>query len=336
MKGKEMKSKIGLFGLSLLLASAFVGRVCAMDDGCTSPLTETQLSDHWVAAEGVAPDKDAAIDEAIKRAVSMVYGEVMSAEKKLFKHSAEASNGETTTRVHESKLDTSVDVKTAGFVREYRVISVSQVENNRQKAHIHARIINPRAGIDSVILVTKPEATAEMKAELIKVGPKKSISGREIANIVEGALCGALAESWAFRVRTENDVKAAIKSNIESAVLVDANMIPSSELLLAGKMLTTDYILSTRLEKIAYVKKLGQDKVTKKFGQIQSMKVTLSFKLTDIRTGTAVANDTLNLLLGNDEIKAMLIEDEEADLLRATLGGLVEPLSEWIKGHTTK
>lgn len=317
-----------------VLATTFCSQ--AIEDECGSPLTAEQIGDHWIAAEGSAADKDSAIDEAIRRAVSMVYGEIMSAEKKMHKHTKEMSDGETKTRQSESTLDASVDVKTAGFVREYRVISVSPTENNRLTAHVHARIINPRAGIDSVILVTKPEATAEMKAELIKVGPSKTVSGREIANIVEGALCGALAESWAFRVRTEKEVKAAIKNNIQTVVLVGADMVPSSELLLAGKLLTTDYVLSTRLEKIAYSKKLGQDKVTKKFGTMQTMKVGLTFKLTDVRTGTAVANDTLNLSLGNDEIKAMLEEDEDADLLRATLGGLVEPLSEWIKGHTTK
>lgn len=320
----------------LFFAATLAIVASAIDDECGEPLSCDQIADHWVAADGVAPDKDGAIDEAIRRAVSMVYGEIMSAEKKLFKHSAETSDGETKSRVHESSLDSSVNVKTAGYVREYKVVSVSSIENNRQKAHIHARIINPRAGIDSVILVTKPEATIEMKAQMIKVGPKKSISGREIANIVEGGVCGALAESWAFRVRTEKEVKAAVKNNIECAALIDANMVPNSELLQAGKMLTTDYILSTRLEKIAYTKKLDQDKKTKKFGQIQTMKVALSFKLTDVRTGTAVANDTLNLFLENEEIKKMLEDDEDADLLRATLGGLVEPLTEWIKGHTTK
>lgn len=315
---------------------AFAIMAFAIEDNCGEPLSASQRNDHWIAAEGSAVDRDGAIDEAIRRAVSMVYGEIMSAEKKLFKHSSKVSCGEMNVRKQETELSQDIDVKTAGFVREYRVVSVVPIEGNRQVAHIHARIINPRSGVDAVILVTKPETSIQMKTELIKVGPKKTISGNEIANIVEGALCGALAESWAFRVRTEKEVKASVKSNLETAAFVDANMVPNSELLLAGKLLTTDYVLSTRLEKIVYSKKLIQEKTTKKFGPIHSMKVSLCFRLTDVRTGTAVANDTLNLSLGNEEIKSLLEEDEDADLLRATLGGLVEPLSEWIKGRISK
>ncbi len=120
----------------------------------------------------------------------------------------------------------------------------------------------------------------------------------------------------------------------KSTALVGAGMVPSSELLQAGQMLTCDYILSTRLESIRYSKKLGQDKKTKKFGQMYSMKIVLSFRLTNVRTGTTAANDTLTLTLDNDAIKEMLEADEEADLLRGTLSGIVEPLQEWIKENS--
>ncbi len=96
-------------------------------------------------------------------------------------------------------------------------------------------------------------------------------------------------------------------------------------------MLTCDYILSTRLDKISYSSKLGQNKVTKKFGQVKSMKIVLSFRLTNVRTGTTAANDTLTLTLDNDAIDEMLAADEDADLLKGTLSGIVEPLQEWIR-----
>ena len=300
-----MKEKFAL----MFLASAFAVVTYAIDDDCATPLTEAQLADHWVASEAVAVDKDSAIDEALKRAVSMVYGELLSGEKELKKHSGERSvsgpDGDVKIKDSSKTLDSKLKTKTAGFVREYKVISVVPTEGG-QKAHVHARIINPRTGVDAVILVTKPEASVELKSSLIKVGPKKSVSGREICNITEDALCGALSGSRRFKVCTVKDIKAAVANNNLTSALVGAGMVPSSELLHAGQMLTCDYILSTHLEKISYSKKLGQDKATKKFGQIQSMKIVLSFRLTNVRTGTTAANDTLTLTLGNEAIKEML------------------------------
>ena len=316
-----------------VLASA----ACAIDDECATPLTEAQLADHWVASDGVKSDKDSAIDEALKRAVSMVYGELMSGEKNLKTHSAEMSvsgpDGDAKLKRKSTTLDTTTTTKTAGFVREYKVISVVPVKDG-VKAHVHARIISPRAGVDAVILVTRPEASVELKSELIKVGPKKTISGREIAGVTEDALCGALAGSSKFRVCTAKDMKKAIANNNLTTALVGAGMVPSSELLQAGQMLTCDYILSTHLDKISYSSKLGQNKVTKKFGQVKSMKIVLSFRLTNVRTGTAAANDTLTLTLDNEAIDEMLAADEKADLLKGTLAGIVEPLQDWIKENS--
>lgn len=329
-----MKEKIAVCGLLFCLCA---GTTWALDDTCATPLSEAQLADHWVASEGVAPDKDSAIDKAIKRAISMVYGEIMSAETELKKHTKELNasgpDGETNARVSEKDLKTRMDTKTAGFVREYKVISVVPTDSGL-RAHVHARIINPRVGVDGVILVTKPESSISLQSELIKVGPGKTVSGRELGNIAENALCGALADSHRFIPRTVKDIKAAVANNRLTTTLVGAGMVPSSELLQAGKILMCDYILSSRIEEISYSKKLGKDKKTKKFGQIQTMKVKICLKLTDVRAGSTAANDTLTLSLDNEQIKSMQETDEDADLFRGVLGGLVEPLTEWIKAHT--
>lgn len=306
----------------------------AIEDNCDTPLTSVELADHWVVCEGEATTKDAAIDKAIKRGVSMVFGQMISAEDTAVSQSAEASIstsvGSTSVEVSSESMYSMMSTKTSGFAREYKVISVAPKNAELMKAHVHARIVNPRSGVDAVILVTKPEATIELQSELIKVGPQKTVSGREIANIVEDSLCGALTGSRHFKVRTSKEIAATAANNNLTKALVDAGMAPSTELQQIGQILTCDFILSTRLEKIAYSKKLGQDKATKKFGQIQSMKVTLSLQLTDVRTGSSVAKDTVTLSLSNDEIKAMLEQDEDADLLRAVLNCIVKPLRGWI------
>lgn len=322
----------------MFLASVFATAACAIDDECATPLTEAQLADHWVACEGVAADKDSAIDDALRRGVSMVFGQIMSAKTGLSSHygesSAEGPEGRIKTKERDKSLDTSLKTKTAGFVREFKVISISPDRGDSVKAHVHARIVNPRSGVDAVILITKPETSIELKSAIVKVGPKKSISGSEIANVVEGSLCRALSGSSHFKICTMGDIKTTAANNLMTDTLVEAGMAPSSELLQAGKMLTCDYIMSSKLDDVKFTKKIGQDKVTKKFVPIQQMKIVLTVHLTDVRSGTAVANETLTLDLDNDSIKSLLEEDEESDLIRATLDGVIQPLRTWIKHYT--
>ncbi len=324
------------FRISLVAVSVMLmGAVFAIEDKCTTPLSVEQLADHWVACEGSGTSKDKAIDNALKRGISMVYGQVMTAEDQMQSSSSETTVttpvGTASAEVTEESMASAMAKKTAGFVREYKVIYVVPDGADFLKAHVHARIINPRTGVDGVILVAPPNATIELKSDLIKVGPKTTVSGREICNIVEKALCGALAGSKHFRVCTVSDIAATAANNDMTSKLVASGMVPSSELLQAGQMLTADFILTTHLEKISYSKKLGQDKKTKKFGQVHSMKVTLGFQLTNVRTGTTAGSDTVTISLDNSEIKEMLEADEDADLLRGAFAALVKPLRGWIK-----
>ena len=60
------------------------------------------------------------------------------------------------------------------------------------------------------------------------------------------------------------------------------------------------------------------------------MSVRIDVTLVNDRTGQAVKADSITLALDNDEIKELLEEDEEADLLQAVLSKLAEPIEEWI------
>lgn len=317
-------------GVAMLVA-ALTAVGYAMDDECNTPLNKDMIDAHWVACDGFADKKDAAIDNALKQGLAMVCGELISAEDNAQSYFTETTTDGSTSHQSAGQSSSSiVSSKVAGFVREYKVVSVGPAEDGI-KAHVHARIINPREGVDAVILVTKPQATTEIKSAMIKVGPKKSVSGKEICNIVENTLCGAIAASRPFRVCTTKDIKAAVDNNNMTDALVGAGMVPSSELLHAGQLLTCDYILSVTLEKVAYTKKLGQDKINKKFGQIQTMRVTLRLQLTNVRTGTSSANESVTFLLDNATIKNLQSADEDADLLRAALSCIITPLREWIR-----
>lgn len=321
--------------VTVVACAVLAGIVFADEDICSTPLSADQLADHWIACEGTGSSKDKAIDNAIKRGVSMVYGEVMSAsdiaQSQMSSTAITTQDGESSSDVVHESMSSEMASKTAGFVREYKIISTEPAGNGEVKVHIHARIINQRAGIDGVILVARPDASVELKAALVKVGPKATVSGKEICSVAEKSLCGALSNSKHFRICTIGDIAAAAANNKLTDKLVATGMVPSSELLQAGQMLTADYILTTDIESISYSKKLGQDKKTKKFGQVQTLKMKLSFQLTNVRTGTSAGSDTAVLTLDNEAITEMLAADEDADLLRGVFMELVRPLRAWIK-----
>lgn len=316
------------------LATSLAIVASAIEDKCETPLTQEELAGHWVACEGLGETKDKAIDKALKRGVSMVYGQIMSAEDKMESSSSEKTVstpvGEASVEMSSESLASKMQTKTAGFVREYKVISVGTDNGGLVKAHVHARIVNPRAGVDGVIFVTRPDADPGLKAELTKIG-SRVISGADLCKVAEGALCGALTGSKHFAVRTVKDLALTAANDAVTKEMVGAGMVPTSELLQAGQALTCDFILSTRLEKVSYSQKLGRDKKTKKMGKIRSMKIVLALQLTNVRTGVAAASDTVTLELDNSAIAELLEQDEDADLFMATFQTIVQPLRGWIK-----
>jgi hypothetical protein len=63
------------------------------------------------------------------------------------------------------------------------------------------------------------------------------------------------------------------------------------------------------------------------------MTIKIAVTLMNDRSGQQVKSDTITLALDNEEIKGLLEEDEDADLLQAALSKLAEPLEAWIKGN---
>lgn len=320
----------------VILAGVFAQSACQAEiqtygeGGCGVPLEGCG----WIECEGTGKTKTEAISEALKQGISMVYGEVMTAEDIAKMRASESMvrtlTGSASVQLGTESFESSMVTKTAGRVREYKVIS-QKPEKEGFCAHVHARIINPRSGIGAVILVAPTETIIENRTTLYNVGPKQRVSGADMAKKVEQAICTALSLSKSFRVCTVNDIAATIQNNKLTGSLVKAGMVPSSELLEANQMFTTDYILTSRFEDVKYKKTLGQNKTTKKFGTVYSLKVTLSFQLTDVRSGTTAGCDTVTFSLDDAEIREMLAEDEDADLLRGAFRGMIKPLLEWIK-----
>ena len=64
---------------------------------------------------------------------------------------------------------------------------------------------------------------------------------------------------------------------------------------------------------------------------MSKLSVKMNVTLADARSGRQVKSKVITIALDNDEIKQLLDEDEEADLLQAVLEKLAEPIEEWMK-----
>lgn len=291
----------------------------------------------WIVCVGIGSERKTAVQQALVEGISQVYGQMlqnderMSERMKKIKTNANvfgkalSATAKTTTK----EMQSSTLTKTAGFVREYRVIQVVPKDGN-QEATVYAYIVNPRAGGTVALMVCKPTMTIEDKANIYQLGPKVRMSGAEVAKAIQFALPNGLAKANKFLILNDKSLGAVIENKATTDAMVATGLANASELMQAGQGLTPDFSLRSEIKDIKYSKKLGQDKKTKKFGQMYKMSIKIEVTLMNDRTGQAVKSDTITLALDNDEIKGLLEEDEDADLLQAALSKLADPIEEWI------
>lgn len=180
------------------------------------------------------------------------------------------------------------------------------------------------------LMVCKPTMTIEDKSTVYQLGPKCRMSGAEVAKAIQFALPNGLAKANKFLILNDKSLATVINNKATTDAMVAHGLANASELMQAGQGLTPDFSLKTEIKDISYSKKLGQDKKTKKFGQVYKMTIKLEVTLMNDRSGQAVKSDSITLALDNDEIKGLLEEDEDADLLLAALSKLAEPIEDWI------
>ena len=295
------------------------------------------LPDGWIVCVGMGSDRKGAVQQALVEGISQVYGQMLQNDERMSERmkkiktnanilgKAVSATAKTTTKETQSSTLT----KTAGFVREYRVVKVVPKDGN-EEATVYAYIVNPRAGGTVALMVCRPTMTIEDKANIYQLGPKVRMSGAEVAKAIQFALPNGLAKANKFLILNDKSLGAAIENKATTDAMVATGLANASELMQAGQGLTPDFSLRSEIKDIKYSKKLGQDKKTKKFGQMYKMTIKIDVSLVNDRTGQAVKSDTITLALDNDEIKGLLEEDEDADLLQAALSKLAEPIEEWI------
>ena len=294
----------------------------------------------WIVCVGMGSERKDVVQAALVEGISQVYGQLLQNDErqlermKKFKMNANIMGKEMSavSKTSSKETQSSTLTKTAGFVREYRVIQVLPKDGN-QEATVYAYIVNPRAGGTVALMVCKPTMTIEDRSTLYQLGPKTRMSGAEVAKAIQFALPNGLAKANKFLILNDNSLKSVIENKATTEAMVATGLAGAQELMQAGQGLTPDFSLRTEIKDIKYSKKLGQDKKTKKFGQVYKMSIKIDVTLMNDRTGQAVKSDTITLVLDNDEIKGILAEDEEADLLQAALSKLSDPIEEWIKGN---
>ena len=306
--------------------------------GATAPAGLPPVPDGWIVCVGMGGERKAAVQAALIEGISQVYGQLLENDErqvermKKLKMNASVMGKEmsATAKVKTKETESSTLTKTAGFVREYRVIQVVPKDGN-QEAMVYAYIVNPRAGGTVALMVCKPTMRIEDKAAIYSLGPKTKMSGAEVAKAIQFALPNGLAKANKFLILNDKSLEAVIENKVTAEAMVETGLANASELMQAGQGLTPDYSLRSEITEIKYSKKLGQDKKTKRFGQVYKMTIKLNVSLMNDRTGQAVKSDMITLSLDNDEIKGLLAEDEDADLLQAALSKLAEPIETWIK-----
>ena len=291
----------------------------------------------WTVCVGMGDERKAAVQAALVEGISQVYGQLLQNDERSVERMKKIKTqgsilGQDIDATLKSKTKESVSAtltKTAGFVREYRVIQVVPKDGN-QEATVYAYIVNPRAGGTLALLVKKPTMRIEERTTVYQLGPKVRKSGAEVAVAVQFALPNGLAKANKFLILNDESVKSVIANKVNTEAMVAAGLANASELMQAGQGLTPDMSITTEISDIKYSKKLGQDKKTKKFGTMYKMSAKLNVTLMNERSGQAVKSDSITLSLDNDEIKGLLEEDEEADLLSALLGKLADSLEGWM------
>jgi len=285
------------------------------------------LPQGWIECIGHGMDRRAAVSAALTEGIQQVYGVSLQNDTKMKERMKKLKVNTKALRISAKESENNTLTQTAGFVKEYRIISVKDLGAGKLEAIVHALIVNPRAGGVVAIMLHKPDMPLEDLTRNYDLGPNRRLAGSEIAAVVGKTFNRAFANANKFLVLDMEDLAKVASQQAMSKAMVGSGLAPSSELMKAGQLLTADYILTSTIEDLKYSRKLGLNKKTKKFGPVYQMSIRMNYKLTDVTTGRSLLSNVIEAKLDSDEISALLAEDEESDLLLALMGKVTDILN---------
>ncbi len=326
------------------VSGSFAGEVASAgaSAGAAAQQASSGLPEDWYVCVGMGSSRQSAVQAALIEGVSMVYGKMLENDARMSERSKSfranlnfikqvSAKGKISEKEHVSNTLT----KTAGFVREYRIISVVE-KDSQLEATVHAHIVNPRANNVMALMVYPPKMAKKLATTLMNVGPKKKMSGAEVGEALADVLPAALEDSQKFIVLTTQSIGSAMANKEITEYVVSTGTAAASELSNVGNALTPDFGLHIEVSEIKYSKKMGMDNATKKFTNLHNMTLKLSAKVMNERMGKIVKTKQITLTLDNDEISGLLSENEEVDLIEAVLMKLAEPIQEIIEATPKK
>ena len=287
-------------------------------------------ADDWVECVGTGKSRPEAVRAALVEGVSMVYGATLSQDNIVRIKFESFRKNDKEMSSFEKDGESSTLSATAGFVRQYRILAVRNVEGGLLEATVRAFIVNPRAKAIPTVFVAPMHVSLADKTKNFQLGPKVRLSGGDLADKLEGELADALAAANRFVVMSGDSLgKTAFAGGISKA-MVENGLAPVTELLNACEASTADYVLGSALQDAKWTSKVGLDKSTGKFGPQRKLSIRAKVRLTDVRGARTVAAEDVVVSLDEEEIGMILGEDEDADLLFYALKKIAPTVEEWL------
>ena len=282
------------------------------------------LKDIWLNCKGCGKDRSEAIRAALVEGIQQVYGAYLENDE-VYKKRFNAVR--TDENIH-FKIDTTQTqaslVQSRGFVDEYRIISVEQLENKKYEAIVCAHFLNPRAGGLKAIVVNPMSMPINKETRNYLVSPRMSLSGRSLGRICATQFEKAFTESNKYLVLNQSDLKHAVAEQKATIKLIEDGIVSPMEMTKVGKLLMADYFLNTTFEDISYKKKVVFNPKTNKFEPKEQVSFSFEYTIFDAKTGERVKNNWIMVVLDNASIREIredtgLREEELGKVLFRTL-----------------
>lgn len=282
----------------------------------------------WIVCIGRGADRNGAVRAALIEGIQQVYGVYLENEETVKKRFEQFKSGSVSATRKTSAQSQSMLTQSKGFIREYRILSVTNV-GDAQEARVKAWIVNPRAGGFRTILLYPMSIRMEKETNQYNVGPELRLSGAEIASMCSSRFEDAFNQTNRFVVLNKSDLEKVLVEQNETAKLVLAGRALPLEMAKSGQLLCADYIFIPEFEDISYSRKIGFDKKAGKFLPNETLSLSFKYRLLDVRTGSRIKNEEMSVRIGNDEIR-QLPEDNgnKDDMLKLLMKKAVKQLSQ--------
>ena len=264
----------------------------------------------WIVCRGRGESRELAIQAALVEGVQQAYGTYLESDETYRSRFAKLKTDATAIQSSAAEHSRNTLTATKGFVDSYRIIKV-EITQNHFEAELQAQFVNPRTGGLKAIMLYPMEMPLDKAANNYEIAPGMRMSGEKLGNLFSREFEKAFTAANKYLVLNLDDMKKAVMTHNLTESLVGQGIASPAELVKAGKLLTADYIVRTSFENVVYARKVVFDRTTNKFAPKEHIALDFSYEMFDVKTAQQLKNQTLNIILTNDEIQAIRDASEE-------------------------